>query len=239
MVHTSFFIASKLRLFLIILFTCQTLLAQKGTKIDTIFVDSIPKKILYDGKVYKLNAGFFTMGTGLFLSNSISEMMKGVSVSFNFHTFRECFIQVGFIKIKDNKSLLYPEKKDITVSYFNFLFSPLVFKTENIHFAFIFNPIGITYGGGYKDEKYYYQSSIAQDSINMVQNNYFGFNLYSSASCIYKFKFDIGIGAELYAEYMNNSNIITGIKLGIYLSAAFRGNQNKPAWYYKKNPDKE
>lgn len=222
---------------LVFLVVINTLKSQ-NIKVDTIYKDSVPFKILYDNKIYKLNAGFFTIGTGLFLSNNISYNMKGISLHFNFHIFREVYTQVGLIRIKDNKSFTFPEKKDVTISYFNFLFSPFVIKKENIHFAFIFNSIGVAYGGGYKDETYHYKGGIAQDSTNTIQNNYFGWHFYSSVQCVYKFKYDLGIGADMYAEYFNDQTVIVGIKISLYFSAAFRGNQTKPAWYYKSNPDK-
>lgn len=211
----------------------------QAQKADTIYVDSIPQKILYDKKIYKLNAGFFTLAGGYYLSNNLSNSINGISLNFNFHIFKECYTQVGLIRLKGEQSFQFPQKKDVIVNYFNFLISPIVFKRETLKFAFIFNPIGITYGGGYKDEIYHYKGSIAQDSTNIVQNNYFGFNLYSSIQCIYKFKYDLGIGASVYAEYFENGSMITGINLCFYFSAAFRGNQTKPTWYYKKNPDKE
>ncbi|GAB4207207.1 MAG: hypothetical protein Fur0023_17810 [Bacteroidia bacterium] len=225
------------KVFIIFLITINVLQSQ-NIKVDTVYKDSVPIKILYDNKIYKLNAGFFTIGTGLFLSNNISYNMKGISLHFNFHTFKEAYMQVGLIRIKDNKSFTFPERKDINVSYFNFLFSPFVIKTENIRFAFIFNPIGITYGGGYKDETYHYTGIIAQDSTNTIQNNYFGWHLYSSVQGVYKFKYDLGLGVDVYAEYLNDQTIIAGVKLCFYFSAAFKGKQTKPAWYYKKNPDR-
>lgn len=214
-------------------------LSSQQSTVDTIFVDSIPKKILYDKKIYKLNAGFTNISAGYFLSNNINYLMKGVSVSVNFHTFKEYFIQVGLTRIAANEAFYYPQRKDITVRYFTFHLSPIVAKMENLHFAFIFNPIGITYGGGYKDETYHYEGIIAKDSTLTIQNNYFGMNFYSSIQCIYKFKYDVGVGADLYAEYNQNSFMIVGLKLSFYFSAAFKGNQTKPAWYYKKNPKSE
>lgn len=218
-------------------FTISLFKAQQ-LSIDTIYVDSIPKKILYDKKIYKLNAGFTTIGAGYFLSNNFNYLMKGVSVNLNIHTFKEYFVQLGFTRINATQSFDYPQKKDVVVQYFTFHLSPLVVKMENLHFAFILNPIGLTYGGGYKDETYHYEGILAKDSTSTIQNNYFGMNLYSSFQCIYKFKYDLGIGTSVYAEYHQNKFIIIGLKLSFYLSAAFKGNQTKPAWYYKKNPDK-
>lgn len=217
---------------------CKTIIAQK-TKVDTIYIDSIPKKILYDNKIYRLNAGFFTIGTGYFLSNNITNSLKGIHLNFNFHLFKEVFFQIGLIRLKDNVSMQYPEKKDINVSYFNLHISPFVIKTENIRFAFVFNPIGIAYGGGYKDETYHYKGIIAQDSTNTIQHNFFGLNFYSNMQCIYKFKYDLGLGLGTYAEYSLNNTLIAGLSVNLYFSAAFKGNQTKPAWYYKKNPDKD
>ncbi|GIV27781.1 MAG: hypothetical protein KatS3mg027_1595 [Bacteroidia bacterium] len=53
------------KVFIIFLITINTLQSQ-NIKVDTIYKDSVPIKILYDNKIYKLNAGFFTIGTGSF-----------------------------------------------------------------------------------------------------------------------------------------------------------------------------
>ncbi len=211
--------------------------AQQKHKVDTIFIDSVPKKILYDNKIYKLNAGFATLGTGYFTSNTIHRVMKGLSLNFNFHTFRECYIQIGLNRIKGRETIVYPNKKDLVVSYFNFNFSPFVIKSEGLKFVFILNPIGVTYGGGYKDETFYVNGKITTDSSYTIQNNYFGMNYYSSIQGYYKFKYDLGMGCDVYAEYREQSMIV-GIKISFYFSAAFKGNQTKPTWYYKKNPTK-
>lgn len=215
------------------------LFSQNKLKVDTIFVDSIPKKILYDNKIYKLNAGFFALNGGYYISNNLTTTMKGINFNFNFHILKEWYAQVGLIRLKDEQSFQFPEKKDVSVSYFNLLFSPFVIKTENIHFAFILNPVGVSYGGGYKDETYHYKGIIAQDSTETIQNNYFGLNFYSTVQCIYKFKYDLGIGLGAYAEFSTNNTLIAGLNISLYFSAAFKGYQTKPAWYYKKNPDKD
>ena len=210
----------------------------RAQKVDTIYVDSVPQKILYDNKIYKLYAGFFSLSLGYHLSNNIDAQMKGVALDFNFHYFRELYIQVGLNRIRGDGSYQYPVRKDVTVRYFNFHFSPFVIKDEYLKFAFIFVPVGITYGGGYKDEVYHYVGKISNDSTNVIQHNYFGVNFYSSVQCVYKFKYDLGVGIDVYAAYPQNEMMLVGLRLSFYFSAAFRGNQTKPAWYYKKNPDK-
>lgn len=207
-------------------------------KVDTIYADSVPKKILYDNKIYKLNAGFFTLSMGPHISNNIDVGMKGISLNFNFHYFRELYMQVGLNRISGDASYQYPDRKAVTVRYFNFHFSPVVMKSAYLKFAFIFVPVGITYGGGYKDEVYHYIGKLSYDSTNVIPHNYFGVNLYSSVQCVYKFKYDLGVGIDMYAMYQPNEMMIVGLRLSFYFSAAFRGNQTKPAWYYKKNPDK-
>ena len=214
--------------------------SQKHTlKIDTIYKDSVPIKILYDNKIYKLNAGFASIGTGFYTSNNIVSVMQSISFNFNFHLWRELYFQIGLNRLKSNASFSYPEKKDINVHYFNFYISPFTIKTENIRYAFVFSPIGIAYGGGYKDETYHLKGALSNDSSVVVQNNYFGVNMYSSISCFFKFKYDIGIGTSVYVEYSQNEILISGISLSVYFNASFRGYQTKPAWYYKKNPTKE
>ncbi|HPQ08577.1 MAG TPA: hypothetical protein PK995_05060 [Bacteroidia bacterium] len=224
---------------IIIILAISNVFAQKQTNlVDTIYVDSIPKKIIYDKKIYKLNAGFFDVNAGYYFSNIMDNNMNGINAHFNFHTYKDLYMQVGINRIKGFASYYFPERKDVTISYFNLQFSPLVFKTEGLKFAFIFTPIGIAFGGGYKDETYHYEGKISKDSTNIVQNNYFGLNFYSSFQYFYKFKYDLGIGSGIYAEYQYNTMIV-GINISLYFSAAFVGNQTKPVWYYKKNPDKK
>ncbi len=233
-----FFQINPVSIFFIFSISIFSSLKSQVLKIDTIYIDSVPKKILYDNKIYKLNAGFTNIGVGYYLSNNINYLMKGLSVDLNFHTFKECFIQVGLTRITHREEFFYPQRKDIIVSYFTLHLSPWVIKMDNIHSAFIINPIGIAYGGGYKDEIYHYEGVIAKDSTYTIQNNYFGLNLYSSIQFVYKPKYDLGISTDIYAEYNQNNFMIVGLKLSLYLSAAFKGYQTKPAWYYKKNPDK-
>lgn len=206
--------------------------------VDTIYKDSVPIKILYDNKIYKLNAGFASIGTGYYLANTINASLNAIGITFNFHTFKNLFVQCGFNRIKGDAAFNYPDKKNINVSYFNFILSPVALKTETTHFAFVFVPLGMTYGGGYKDETYHYKGILTTDSTNTVQNNYFGMNAYCAVHCYYKFKYDLGIGADAYAEFNPNNFVMIGLKIGFYFSAAFKGYQTKPAWYYKKNPDK-
>ncbi len=80
------------------------LFSQNKLKVDTIFVDSIPKKILYDNKIYKLNAGFFALNGGYYISNNLTTTMKGINFNFNFHILKEWYAQVGLIRLKDEQS---------------------------------------------------------------------------------------------------------------------------------------
>ncbi len=215
---------------LLIIFIQKYIVAQI---VDTIYIDSIPKKIIYDKKIYKLNSGFASVGVGGYTSNQLNYLMKGFSLDINIHTFKQYFLQFGFSRIVFDESFNYPDKKSTTIRYFNFHLSPLCVKTENVHFAFVFNPIGIAYGGGYKDDTYYFNGILLQDSTNTIHSNYFAFNYYSSIQAIYKFKYDLGIGAEMYAEYSEHF-LLFGLKATFYFCGSYMGKKPGPDWYKPK-----
>ncbi len=129
-------------------------------------------------------------------------MQHGVGVDFHWHIRRQYF-QTG-LAISGNK-LLDNNKTQIRVGY--------GYRKETARYNVAF------FGG----TTLFYGVYAVPDTGNTFRPEFFqGMGLYGSAQAATKLLYDIGIGAELFAE-INYKEKIVGVKLFLFFSGAYRG----------------
>lgn len=160
------------------------------------------EEILFDGKRYRKFNNYLTIGGSFFNSNLRSDAQRGVCLDFHFHIRREYF-QTG-IAISGNKFL------------------------EN-------NQTQLRFGYGYRKETgkynlalfggptlFYGVYGITDTAGTSRPEFYQGIGGYISAQATRKIAYDIGVGAELFADF-NYKQAAAGIKLFLFFSGAYRG----------------
>lgn len=183
---------------LIFLTFCFTLsLAQK---------DTLPfnrkKEIIYDGKRYRVYNDYLTFGAGEAFSDVRSKDQKCINADFQFHLQKEYF-QIGFFMSGDqflrNTNLqghlcygLRREKELYNLAAF----------------------IGPSYS-------YFVTGSTDTSGVFRVRSHE-SVGGYICLQGVYKVKYDVGLGIELFAD-LSPEQKIGGVRLILYFSGAYRG----------------
>ncbi|MGZ3884414.1 MAG: hypothetical protein ACXVPQ_04265 [Bacteroidia bacterium] len=199
-------------LFIFLVFSLQYGLAQSDslrTKNDSLR----PKKdtahynrkaeIIYDSKRYRIYNNYLTFGGGPMYSSVRTTDQKNIGVDFQFHLQKQYFQAGVFLSGDDfgnNKNtqghlgigLRYEQNKFNLAAFLGPSYS--IFVTEDPD----------TTGGVHNYE---------------VHNAIGG---YISVQAVYKIKYDVGLGGELFADYSPLQTVI-GCKVIIFFSGAYRG----------------
>lgn len=181
-----------------LLFNFVGALAQK----DTLPYDR-KREIVYDGKRYRKYNNYLTFGVGKAYSTVRKIDQSLIGVDFQFHLMKEYF-QVGFFMSGDR--LLANNNIQGHVAY------GLRIEKNKINFAAF---IGPSYS--------YFVTASAPDTAGKtypIINKTLGG--YVCGQFIYKFKYDVGIGIELFADISPLQQMYGG-RLVIYFSGAYRG----------------
>jgi len=129
-------------------------------------------------------------------------VQQGVGLDFHFHIRREYF-QLG-IAISGNK-ILENNQTQARLGY--------GYRKESARYNVAF------FGG----PTFFYGVVGVPDTANTFKPEFYqGVGVYASAQAATKLVYDIGIGAELFAELSYKQNVI-GIKLFLFFSGAYKG----------------
>ena len=162
-----------------------------------------PKQELeFDGKRYRKYNNYLTLGIGKAFSNVRSKDQSLISVDFHFHLQRH-YLQIGFFMSGDQ--LLANNNISGHLCY------GLRRERNRTNFAAFVGPSYDNFVVAKEDSVGYFHPVI---------NNVLGG--YISLQGIYKFKYDLGIGVELFAD-INEKQQLFGGRIVVYLSGAYRG----------------
>lgn len=160
------------------------------------------EELLFDGKRYRRYNDYLNIGLSYFNSSLRTKVQDGISLDFHFHIRREYF-QFGFA-ISGYK-FLENNKSQLRLGY--------GYRIET-------NKFNVAFFGG---PTLFYGVYGAQDTGSTYKPIFIsGVGGYASAQATTKLAYDIGIGAELFAE-LNYKERVIGIKLFLYFSGAYRG----------------
>jgi hypothetical protein len=160
------------------------------------------EEIIHNGKRYRKYNDYLTIGGSFFNSSLRTAGQQGVGLDFHFHIRRQYF-QTG-IAISGNKFL------ENNHSQLRFGYG---YRKENANYnlAFFGGPTFFTGVYGVPDTAGTYRPEFYQ-----------GIGAYVCAQGVKKLAYDIGIGAEVFAE-INYKQSVVGIKLLLFFSGAYRG----------------
>lgn len=172
-------------------------LAQK----DTLPFDR-KKEIVYDGKRYRVYNNYLTFGGGKAYSDIRTKEQSVINADFQFHLQKEYF-QIGFYMSGDKFLRNTNVQGHICYGY--------RYEKE------LFNLAGFI-GPSYS---YFVTGSTDTAGVFTVkEHNAFGG--YLALQGIYKIKYDVGIGIELYAD-ISAEQKMAGARVILYFSGAYRG----------------
>jgi hypothetical protein len=202
-----------LKALLIVIFTvlCSSIsTAQTDTtkqvKKDSVKVYNPKEEIAYDGKRYRVYNNWLTFGAGAGYNTKWPKDQKNVAVDLSFHLKQYYFRAGAFMSGNDFTA----------ANSYNFHLGVGVRKEETKYNLSAF--VGPSYSyfkRPLSDSTEFGLSSI----LNTVYNR---LGAYACIEAIYKFKYDLGIGGQIYCDY-NEVQMLYGVRLVAYFSGAFRG----------------
>ena len=160
------------------------------------------EEVIHDGKRYRINNNYLTFGPGFLASSLRKVSQQSISIDYQFHIKREHF-QVGLMMSGNTLGSNNHSQIHIGYGYRK--------ENRNTNFAFFAGPSYFTGVTGKTD-------STGKTSPLVYTNA----GLYINASAVYKFTFDIGLGAEIYTEISTVQRLF-GIKLIAFFSGAYAG----------------
>lgn len=162
------------------------------------------EEIISYGKRYRIHNNYLTAGPG-FLSSSLRQpIQKALGIDFQFHIKRQHFQIGGFMSGEDFGS---NNNLQAHIGY------GIRKENKNYNLAFFAGPSYITGVLTVVDTSIY-------GGIRPVFYSPFG--IYACVQCVLKFKYDIGFGGELFAEYSDKQQLF-GFKLIAFFSSAYVG----------------
>lgn len=156
------------------------------------------EEIIHNGKRYRVHNSYLTIGAGYVLSNIRKTAQNARGVDFQF-PIRKLHFQTGAMISGESFSSNNNVQAHLGYGWR---------KEKNASNLALY--IGPTFYTGVKG-----------DTASSSQF-YQGFGAYVSAQAVTKFSYDIGIGAEVFAEVSGKQSMI-GIKFILFFSGAYRG----------------
>jgi hypothetical protein len=179
--------------------------------------DTLPynrkEEIVYDGKRYRKYNNYLTIGGGYLWSSVRNMEQKILAGDFQFH-FQKQYFQFGFLmsgkEFLSNNNI----QGHIGIGYRR--------EKEQSNLAFFVGPSYSTFVTAKLD---------STGEYTPVVNS--GMGGYICAQYIYKVKYDVGIGLELFGDFSANQQM-GGLKIIAFFSGAYRG--VKRGWKTKPPP---
>jgi hypothetical protein len=171
-------------------------------------------EIVYDGKRYRVYNNYLTFGICEAYSDIRKKDQVGVNVDYQFHLQKEYF-QAGFFMTGDQ--LL---KNTMISGHACF---GIRREKQKYNLAGFIGPSYSRFVTGYTD---------TSGTTYVTPHEVFGG--YICLQAIYKPKFDLGIGAELFAD-ISGEQKMAGARLVLYFSGAYRGEKKSGRFRSKDN----
>ena len=163
---------------------------------------NIKEEIAYDGKRYRVHNSWLSVGAGAGYNTKWPKDEKNLGVDFSFFI-KQYYFRVG----------AFSSGTEFTTSN-NYSFHAcygLRKETETYNLSGFIGPSSSYFRRPLSD-------SITHN-LNTVYNN---LGLHACLEAVYKLKYDIGIGGQLFCDY-NQVQLIYGVRLIAYFSGAYRG----------------
>ncbi len=156
------------------------------------------EEILYQNKRYRIHNNYLTLGGGFLGSTLRDDVQNVVAADYQFHIRRQHF-QIG--AMMSGEEFLSNNYTQVHLGY-----GYRIEKYTSNYAAFL----GPTYFSG------------VAGKVGQPADFFSGFGFYASVQAVYKLAYDIGLGAELFAE-INYKQSMVGIKFIAFFSGAYRG----------------
>ena len=184
-------------LLLIFIILCsKCIIAQK----DTIF--NPKKEIAYDGKRYRVYNNWVSIGGGAGFNSQWPKDEKNLALDYSFHL-KQYYFRAGAFMSGVNFAQAN-----------NYSFHGMAGirkEAEKYNLSMFIGP------------SYSYFRRPLKDSVDYdLTKVYNAFGGYACIEAIYKVKYDIGIGGQIFCDY-NQTQMVYGVRLILYLSSAYRG----------------
>jgi hypothetical protein len=163
------------------------------------------KEIIYKFKRYRKWNNYLTGGPGFAISPQRIDNQKVGGIDFNFHL-RDQYLQVGGLLSGTN--LTY--SKNNLQAHLGY---GLRIERKKFNTAFFVGP-SFSYG--------FFLVPDSTTSTKLSPDVYSQFGGYASAQFVYKIKYDVGIGFDLFADYNERLQLYGG-KIILFFSSAYRG----------------
>jgi hypothetical protein len=178
----------------------------KHVKKDSVKVYNPQEEIAYDGKRYRVYNNWLTFGAGAGYNTKWPKDQKNVGVDLSIHIKQYYFRAGAFMSGNDFTA----------ANSYNFHLGMGVRKEhEKYNLSAFIGPSYSYFKRPLSDSTEFGLPSI----LNTVYNRLGG---YACLEAIYKIKYDVGIGGQVYCDY-NEVQMLYGVRLVAYFSGAFRG----------------
>ena len=162
------------------------------------------EEIINNDKLYRKYNNYLTLGPGFLRSSIRTDVSKAIGVDFHFHIKREYF-QIGVLMSGDQ----FTGNNNVQ-GHFGYG----IRKEKNKSNLALFG--GITYYTGVL--------TIADTTYGIIPKYYQGLGFYAAGQAITKISYDIGFGAEVFAEFSQQQSV-AGIKFILFFSGAYMGHK--------------
>ncbi len=188
------------------IFFGESYFAQKDTlapapKKDTTVFDR-KKEIVFDGKRYRVYNSWLSVGAGANYNSKWPKDEKNTAVDFSFHAKGHYFRAGGFLSGTDYTA----------ANNYSFHLGYGLRKEENRYNLSAFIGPSLSY----------FRRPLSDSTdfnLGTVYNEVGG---YAVIEAVYKFKYDVGIGGQIFCDY-NRVQMVYGVRLILYFSGAYRG----------------
>lgn len=195
---------------IIVVLTAPVAFAQADTtraaKKDSAKVYNPKEEIAYDGKRYRVYNNWLSFGGGANYNTKWPKDQKNLAVDYSFHLKQYYFRAGAFMSGNDFTA----------ANSYNFHLGMGVRKEhEKYNLSAFIGPSYSYFKRPLSDSTEFGLSSI----LNTVYDR---FGAYAAIEAIYKIKYDVGFGGQIFCDY-NEVQTIYGVRLVVYFSGAYRG----------------
>lgn len=160
------------------------------------------QEIVVDGKRYRVYNNWLTAGAGVGYNTRWPKDEKNIGADFSFHIKQQYFRLGGFLSGSDYRA---------SNNYNAHLCVGLRKEKEKYNLSAFIGPSASYFKRPLKDS--------AEYNLASVYNEFGG---YAVVEAVYKIKYDVGIGGQIFCDY-NRVQTVYGVRLVLYFSGAYRG----------------
>lgn len=160
------------------------------------------KEVVYDGKRYRVYNSWLSIAFGANYNTRWPKDEKTSAVDFSFHVKQHYFRIGGFLSGRDYTA----------ANNYSFHLGYGLRKEENKYNLSAFIGPSLSY----------FRRPLSDSSNYNLATVYNAVGGYAVIEAVYKFKYDVGLGGQIFCDY-NQTQMVYGVRLLIYFSGAYRG----------------